>query len=171
MKQIVEEILDSLILAHQLEVPTYVPIRTFLKIPIKDKLHILYRSPFALNLRQGVATLLLVGGIVALASLGERGENHTSGNIPVSLLGQEVHSAATDGSNVASPIYTVNNDEYIPRILTILKSYETSTAFLVTQSWPNQFPGDTETMVKPGHDLGIRRPTVVGQGYLKITRW
>jgi peptidoglycan/xylan/chitin deacetylase (PgdA/CDA1 family) len=142
MKQIVEDILDSLILAHRLEVPTYMPIRTFMKIPIKEKLHILYDSPLVLTLRQGAATFLLIGGVVALASLGDR---------------REVHNGDTDLSHAALT-YDVGNDaDYISRLFTILKRYEASTTILITKDWIYRIPEETDSLVTNGYPLENRR--------------
>jgi hypothetical protein len=76
MKQIVEEMLDSLILAHRLEIPNN---------PIKEKWHDLYDSPLALHLRQGAATLLLAGEEAAVAAWGEGQERNTAGDVPTAL--------------------------------------------------------------------------------------
>jgi peptidoglycan/xylan/chitin deacetylase (PgdA/CDA1 family) len=118
------------------------PIRTFLRIPIKEKLHILYDSPFVLSLRQGAATLLLIGGVVALASLGDR---------------REVHSGDTDLSHAALT-YDVGNDvDYISRLFIILKRYEASTTIFITKDWIYRVPGETESIVTNGYPLENRR--------------
>jgi peptidoglycan/xylan/chitin deacetylase (PgdA/CDA1 family) len=163
MKQKMEEILDSLIVAHQLEVPTETPIRLFLRIPIKEKLRLIHESAAAVNLRQAILTILLVGGVVALAALEDGKWKNTSSNLLTVQSGNVVQNVKTNLPYVALTFNVGSQAQHIPKILDILENHKAEATFFVTGEWTDQYPRETKAIMTAGHDLGN-----MGESYTRL---
>lgn len=136
MKQKVEEILDSLIIANRIETPDW--------------------SNFFQRLRQTGKTLLLAAGVVAVAVAGTVLLPH---NITVSsstVDGRElpIYSVETKKPQVALTFDAAWGNEDMAEILKILDAHDVKVTFFVTGGWVKNFPEDVKKILAAGHELG-----------------
>jgi len=136
MKQKVEEVLDSLIVAHRIEEP--------------DRFH------FLLQILESTKVLLLTACIIALAVAGVMflPQDITVSGQAVTEIELPIYSVATAKAQVALTFDTTGGNEDIGGILKVLAAHGVKATFFLTGRWVEDYPETVKAIQEAGHDLG-----------------